>query len=122
MRQEMYKLVGGQVHKYTAGQTIVKDGWVYSSPDEDMLRSVGFLPLGEPEIPDFDPTTHMIRVDHYSLSDNGDAIIAHYVVEELPPEVEVVPTTEERLAALEAENAHLKEALEMLLSGVTEDE
>lgn len=31
------------------------------------------------------------------------------------------PTPEERLAALEAENAHLKEALEMLLAGVTED-
>lgn len=31
------------------------------------------------------------------------------------------PTPEERLAALEAENVHLKEALEMLLAGVTED-
>lgn len=31
------------------------------------------------------------------------------------------PTMEERLAQLEAENAYLKESLEMLLSGVTED-
>lgn len=31
------------------------------------------------------------------------------------------PTPEERIAALEADNAHLKEALEMLLSGVTDD-
>lgn len=30
-------------------------------------------------------------------------------------------TPEERLAKLEAENVHLKEALELLLSGVTED-
>ena len=31
------------------------------------------------------------------------------------------PTPEERLTALEEENRHLKEALEMLLSGVTDD-
>lgn len=31
------------------------------------------------------------------------------------------PTPEERLSALEEENAHLKEALELLLSGVTKD-
>jgi len=31
------------------------------------------------------------------------------------------PTQEERLSALEAENAHLREALELLLSGVTID-
>lgn len=38
--------------------------------------------------------------------------------EELPlPE----PSMEERLSALEAENAHLKEDLTMLLEGVTED-
>lgn len=35
---------------------------------------------------------------------------------------EVQQTAEERIAALEADNAHLKEALELLLSGVTEDE
>lgn len=32
------------------------------------------------------------------------------------------PTPEERLARLEEENAHLKEALNLLLSGVTDDE
>ena len=32
------------------------------------------------------------------------------------------PTPEERIALLEADNAALKEALEMLLSGVTDDE
>ena len=32
------------------------------------------------------------------------------------------PTQEERLAALEAENAYLKEALELLLSGATAEE
>ena len=32
------------------------------------------------------------------------------------------PTPEERIALLEADNAALKEALEMLLSGVTTDE
>lgn len=32
------------------------------------------------------------------------------------------PTPEERLSALEEENAHLKEALELLLAGVTDDE
>lgn len=32
------------------------------------------------------------------------------------------PTPEERLARLEEENAHLKEALNLLLSGVTGDE
>ena len=32
------------------------------------------------------------------------------------------PTPEERLAKLEEENSYLKEALEMLLSGVTNDE
>ena len=31
------------------------------------------------------------------------------------------PTTEERLAALEEENRQLKEALELLLSGATEE-
>ena len=31
------------------------------------------------------------------------------------------PTPEERLAKLEAENAQLKEVLELLLSGVTDD-
>lgn len=31
------------------------------------------------------------------------------------------PTPEERLAKLEEENAHLKEALNLLLTGVTED-
>ena len=31
------------------------------------------------------------------------------------------PTPEERIAKLEADNAHLKEALEMLLNGVVED-
>ena len=31
------------------------------------------------------------------------------------------PTPEERLAKLEEENAHLKEALNLLLSGVTDD-
>ena len=31
------------------------------------------------------------------------------------------PTPEERLTALEQENAYLKEALEMLLAGVTEN-
>lgn len=31
------------------------------------------------------------------------------------------PTPEERLARLEEENAHLKEALNLLLSGVTDD-
>ena len=35
----------------------------------------------------------------------------------LPPE----PTPEERLAKLEEENAHLKEALNLLLEGVTDD-
>lgn len=34
---------------------------------------------------------------------------------------ETLPTPEERLAKLEAENADLKEALELLLSGVTDD-
>lgn len=34
----------------------------------------------------------------------------------LPPE----PTPEERIAKLEAENAHLIEALELILSGATE--
>jgi hypothetical protein len=34
----------------------------------------------------------------------------------LPPE----PTPEERIAKLETENAHLKEALELILSGATE--
>jgi hypothetical protein len=37
---------------------------------------------------------------------------------EMPPPQ---PTAEERLSALEAENAYLKEALEMLLSGVTDN-
>lgn len=32
------------------------------------------------------------------------------------------PTPEERLSVLEEENANLKEALELLLSGVTDDE
>lgn len=31
------------------------------------------------------------------------------------------PTPEERLSALEAENANLREALDLLLSGVTDD-
>lgn len=37
---------------------------------------------------------------------------------EMPPPQ---PTAEERLSALELENAYLKEALEMLLSGVTDN-
>lgn len=37
----------------------------------------------------------------------------------VPPEV--TPTQEERIATLEVENAHLKEALNLLLTGVTED-
>lgn len=36
---------------------------------------------------------------------------------ELPPPE---PTPEERIERLETENAHLKEALELILSGVTE--
>ena len=42
-----------------------------------------------------------------------------------PKPVKVIdpgPTTEERLAALEEENKHLKEALDLLLSGATEEE
>ena len=35
---------------------------------------------------------------------------------------EAQQTAEERIAALEADNANLKEALELLLSGVTGDE
>ena len=38
---------------------------------------------------------------------------------EMPPPEH---TTEERLAKLEEENAHMKEALNLLLEGVTEDE
>ena len=37
------------------------------------------------------------------------------------PEVPAEPTMDERLAALEEENAYLKEALDLLLSGATEE-
>ena len=40
----------------------------------------------------------------------------HFASEFPPPE----PTPEERLARLEAENAYLKEALELILSGAME--
>lgn len=40
------------------------------------------------------------------------------IAAEMPPPQS---TAEERLSALEAENAYLKEALEMLLSGVTDN-
>lgn len=35
------------------------------------------------------------------------------------PQPDPVPTTDERITALEEENAHLKEALDLLLSGAT---
>jgi len=47
-----------------------------------------------------------------------------YTYEQLPEVEEVLPvpelTTEERLAALEDRNAEMTEALDLLLSGVTE--
>ena len=47
-----------------------------------------------------------------------DEMAAHErLASELPPPE---PTPEERIARLETENAHLKEALELILSGVTE--
>lgn len=43
-------------------------------------------------------------------------------MERFAPEMPTTePTPEERLAKLEAENVYLKEALNLLLSGVTED-
>lgn len=47
-----------------------------------------------------------------------------YTQEELDAmeEAKNKPTTEDRLAALEEENKHLKEALDLLLSGATEEE
>lgn len=51
------------------------------------------------------------------MDEHERAEYARLLAEMPPPE----PTPEDRLTALEAENAHLKEALEMLLSGVTED-
>ena len=101
MRHELYRLVGDQVQQY-AGQAIVIDRMVHSKPDDDMLRRAGYLPIIAADLPEFDPETQWVKVDHYTLSENGDEIIAHYVVADDSPIIETKePTMEERVAALE---------------------
>ena len=61
---------------------------------------------------------HLININGVTREMTADEIAAlERLAAELPPPE---PTPKERIAKLETENAHLKEALELILSGVTE--
>lgn len=74
------------------------------------------------------PVTDERGVSRYRVIDDESAIYGLAVIERTQEEMdeeyasmEYVPTDSERIAALEEENKHLKEALDLLLSGVTEE-
>ena len=124
---EMYKLhTNGKLEAY-GGQAVVMNGMVHSNPSVEMLYKCGYLPMGAPVIPEHDPETQFVMVDHYDLSSDKTEIIAVYTVQalelsELETETEEELDFEMRLTALEQENAWLREALDMLLEGAIEDE
>ena len=104
MQQEIYKLINGTPVKYM-GQAIIKDGIVYSNPSREILKSEGYLPMGQNDIPDFDPEKEYVTIGYYSVSEDGEEIITHYVIttEDFPIfETDVKPTLEERIAVLES--------------------
>ncbi|MBQ8617665.1 MAG: hypothetical protein IJ418_09135 [Clostridia bacterium] len=72
---------------------------------------------GDDEIDVTIPEEIGIESIHEYRYENGEFIHDPKPVEVIEPQ----PTTEERLAALEEENAQLKEALDLLLSGATEE-
>lgn len=127
MQQGMFKLTpAGTLVRYV-GQAIQSGGMVYSNPSQELLLSSGFLPMGEPVMPEYDHTTEYLIVDHYELSADGSEIIAIYTTEPLPEMPELSDNGNEddinaRITALEMENAWLVEALNMLLERVVEDE
>ena len=62
--------------------------------------------------------------DEFTADNFQDYVLVdgHLVYDPLPVvEEPIVPTLDERLASLEEENAYLKEALDLLLSGATEE-
>ena len=73
-------------------------------------KQTGTKLVGHVEVP-------VMSMVYRDATPEEEAAIRQQQEESLP----TLPTPEERLAKLEAENADLKEALELLLSGVTDD-
>lgn len=68
----------------------------------------------------FPGMVELVPPDGFTTETQADWLYTGEWVHDPLPVPEAVPTPEERLAALEEENAHLKEALELLLSGEVE--
>lgn len=116
--QQLYKLNGGSAIPYS-GEAVITAGKVITRPDEALLVSLGYRPMGISALPEYDEATQLPVVERYEMSADGSEIVPVYALRDLiaEDEPEAAPTYEERLTALEEENAQLKEALDLLLSG-----
>ena len=66
---------------------VIVDGKQISYPSNDMLKEAGIKPLVEDEIPIFDEMTQWV-MEYYENTD--DAIIKHWIVEDVPSMEEVI--------------------------------
>lgn len=93
------------------------DGWTEidsGSENRHRLAQRLYFPL-----PIIDEETGVLR---YKLEDGKPVERSQEEMDADYAAQEDKPTTEQRLAALEEENKHLKEALDLLLSGATKEE
>ncbi len=113
------KLIDGSL--VSAPNYLQEGGRTIYHPTPEMLEANGWLPIIRTDPPDQDDETN-VKVYAPSWVEQDGQIVQVWTEADAPTEPEdTVPTQDERIAALEMDNAALKEALDMLLSGVTED-
>lgn len=102
---QLYKLVGNTAVPYS-GQAVILSGKVITRPDEDILTQLGYMPMGDGVIPEYDAETQYPVVVHHELSADGKEIIPVYGLADVQTksdDTQSSATTEERIAALEEE-------------------
>lgn len=103
---EIAALPNGAHRNQTGGFSVLPEGWAVIPDDMNLPASFPFVGL------------EVVTADESGLPTV--VSMTEGVLPERPKEPEHGPTIEERVTTLETSNAELAEALDMILSGVTE--
>lgn len=97
----LYQYLNEHTIKPTSGQPIrLPNGAVVSNPTDEHYRAVGYKPVQYDVEPEYDTYTQIL-VPHYI---DGEVILCGWTVADMPepePITPPLPTTEERMSAIE---------------------
>lgn len=111
------KLIDGALQYAPKRLTI--NGRVHYHPSVELYESLGYLEVVETPYPEISEGEEAKYYESYWEEQNGQIVKVWTETEPSEPTISG-PTIEDRMIAVESECAENREALEMILSGVTE--